>query len=687
MQDLINSDQSGYIKKRFIGHNIRTIQDLISYAEKYNKEGVLLFLDFKKAFDSLEWDFLHKVIRKFNFGKNFQRWVKIFYTEPEAIIKNNGWLSENFRLSRGIRQGCPLSALLFIFAVEILAIKVRTDPSIKGFNVTTNKGTQCYRVSQYADDSVLILKNVTEILPAMEIVKQFGNLAGLELNLDKTKIMLIGNLRDKAKSVYNIECVNNIKSLGIYVGHDKDVCIQHNWFKKIDKMRTLLKSWQERSLTLFGKITIIKSLVLPIISFSALHTVTPQCALKSINTLIYRFLWGRRDKIKRTTTIGTIEQGGLGMVDVESYFHAIKASWIKRLHNANETLAWAYIPLWYMNKLHIWKVINLINAKDINQIEPIKTLPRFYRQVIEGYITCNIDHNSKEQCFRHTCLWGNEKLLNKQKKVIFFPHWIESGIIKIDDIRFIDNKVDEVYLWAKISNKSNYLSEIYQIKSALQPFINNKEGWSLTSCPCENSTKNNEYKTTKQLYEQSVNQKFTNPRSVLYLQNVSQESISHTNRLKIKYLKDKQIAEFNYKLLNDLLICRQKLQKWGLNEDSKCVFCSKEETVEHLMFTCHQKFQIWKSVHTILKLKCGLKCMFVSTGDITTDWALSVVQFCIYKVTINYGNGRFTHLQYFLRNIVTKLNYIIKIYSINKYKDVVQLLKKVSHKLASLTVI
>ena len=165
--------------------------------------------------------------------------------------------------------------------------------------------------------------------------------------------MLIGNLRDKAKSVYNIECVNNIKSLGIYAGHDKDVCIQHDWFKKINKMRTLLQSWRERSLTLFGKITIIKSLILPIISFSALHTVTPQCALKSINTLIYRFLWGSRDKIKRTTTIGTIEQGGLGMVDVESYFHAIKASWIKRLHNANETLAWADIPLWYMNKLHI----------------------------------------------------------------------------------------------------------------------------------------------------------------------------------------------------------------------------------------------------------------------------------------------------------------------------------------------
>ena len=117
----------------------------------------------------------------------------------------------------------------------------------------------------------------------MEILKQFGNLSGLELNLDETKIMLIRNLRDKAKSVYNIQCVNNIKSLVLYIGHDKDVCIQHNWFKKIDKMRTLVQSWRERSLTLFGKVAIIKSLILPIISFSALLTETPKCAPKSIN--------------------------------------------------------------------------------------------------------------------------------------------------------------------------------------------------------------------------------------------------------------------------------------------------------------------------------------------------------------------------------------------------------------------
>ena len=90
MKNTISDDQSGYIKNRFIGYNIRTIQDLIEYCDKFNKKGVLMFLDFKKAFDSLEWTFLKKVISKFGFGKNFQRWVNILYTGPEAVIKNNG---------------------------------------------------------------------------------------------------------------------------------------------------------------------------------------------------------------------------------------------------------------------------------------------------------------------------------------------------------------------------------------------------------------------------------------------------------------------------------------------------------------------------------------------------------------------------------------------------------------------
>ena len=70
-------------------------------------------LDFEKAFDSIEWNFMYKVLDKFNFGPSFINWVKLLYNKPVISIENNGWLSDDIALQRGVRQGCPISALLF----------------------------------------------------------------------------------------------------------------------------------------------------------------------------------------------------------------------------------------------------------------------------------------------------------------------------------------------------------------------------------------------------------------------------------------------------------------------------------------------------------------------------------------------------------------------------------------------
>jgi hypothetical protein len=71
---------------------------------------------------------MQNALQKFNFGHNFLRWIKIIYTKPSAIIKNNGWLSEEVNMSRGIRQGCPISALLFILSTEIMNANLEQVP-------------------------------------------------------------------------------------------------------------------------------------------------------------------------------------------------------------------------------------------------------------------------------------------------------------------------------------------------------------------------------------------------------------------------------------------------------------------------------------------------------------------------------------------------------------------------------
>ena len=98
---LISKDQSGYVKGRYIGLNARLISDIIDNCEN-NIPGAIVCLDFKKAFDLLNWNFLFLALEKYGFGKSFIQWIKIFYNEPTFCVKNNGVLSIESVMQRGI---------------------------------------------------------------------------------------------------------------------------------------------------------------------------------------------------------------------------------------------------------------------------------------------------------------------------------------------------------------------------------------------------------------------------------------------------------------------------------------------------------------------------------------------------------------------------------------------------------
>jgi hypothetical protein len=153
LPEVINEDQVAYLKERFIGQNIRTIIDIMDFTRLNNKPGFVAFLDFEKAFDTVNWNVIQQTLEAFGVGENFKKWVKTVYKNSEACVTNNGYASPYFKLERGVRQGCPLSAYLFIMVVELLANKIRHTDQIKGIKIGQIK------IIQMADDTTVFVED------------------------------------------------------------------------------------------------------------------------------------------------------------------------------------------------------------------------------------------------------------------------------------------------------------------------------------------------------------------------------------------------------------------------------------------------------------------------------------------------------------------------------------------------
>ena len=214
---------------------------------------------------------------------------------------NNGWISEIFKNSRGICQGCPLSALLFVLSVEIMALRIRNNKDIKDFQIKIDEQTHSIKISQLADDTTLYFNSKNDISVAMNEIEIFGNFSGLMINRNKTEGLWIGKLKHSKDKEENIKWTNKpIKTLGIYYGHDYIECEKLNWEKKIEKMNSLFLSWSKRNLSILGKVLIIKALIIPIFTFIVSSCVIPEKYKKEIESKCFKEGEALRGKIGPT---------------------------------------------------------------------------------------------------------------------------------------------------------------------------------------------------------------------------------------------------------------------------------------------------------------------------------------------------------------------------------------------------
>ena len=585
---LIDGDQTGYIKGRFIGENIRLISDIIEQHE--NKGGMILFLDFEKAFDSLEWDFLFKVLNTMNFGPSFLNWIKTFYTNISSCVVNNGYSSKFFSLQRGVRQGCPLSGLLFVLAVEPLAHQIRINESIKGLE----NGNKITKLSMYADDTTAFIRDDSSAVSLLTLLEQFGDLSGLKINKSKTEGLWLGPLKSRLgkEEPFGILWPKlYVIALGIAFPYHVQVGNKINFNEKLSKLKKVLNAWSSRHLTILGRIAIVKSLALAKLVYSCSVLNVPEEFVKEVNNNIFSFIWNfKPDKIKRKTLTGPVSHGGLNMLNFADVVKSLKTSWVNRYCRANDR-HWCALLDSLLSK--VGGTLLFQCNYDLKLLD-LKSLSVFYKDVLAVWQELNSKDPRNANEYKQEIIWNN-RFIKIDGKSFYYRSWANKGIMKISDLlnthgQFLsfENFKCKYGVRSTFLDYAGVLAAIPKIwkSEIVGNFINGNN--ELVPSLDISSTK----KARVMLAERS----FSPPIVEINLRK-QVLNVKAVYELPFKVTVENKLRSFQFKLIHNIIPTNHSLYKMNIKASPECERCLfPNETLIHMLCECPDVKIFWKDI-------------------------------------------------------------------------------------------
>ena len=336
LPSIIHKSQTA-VYGRTIGNNIHIVRDIIDLVNKNDEEAALLFIDQEKAFDRVSHSFLYKILKKFGFGERFIHWVRLIYSNASTQINLNGFLTEKVPLKCGVRQGCPLSALLYVMVIEILALQLRANPNIVGFTIDSEKIIS----SHYADDSVI---KITQNRCFKEVYKEltdYERATGAKVNYDKTQGLWLGKWRNRKDDPFEEFYENdahkirwtsgNVKHLGIYVGNDDPVT--QTFQEIIPKMIRRLNFWKPLKLPILAKCRVIEIFLASKLFYATNFYAIPPDLEKIVTAAFLDYINFPRKKtvMSRMEMEKLRSDGGAKLINIKLKAETPKIQWMMRL--------------------------------------------------------------------------------------------------------------------------------------------------------------------------------------------------------------------------------------------------------------------------------------------------------------------------------------------------------------------
>ena len=373
---VVDKDQTCGVPGRFIGENVAFLRDVVDFATVSNSPVALLSLDQEKAFDRVEWSFMRDTLLKMGFGPSFVGWVDLFYCGVQSAVDVNGHVSPFFSLSRGVRQGCPLSPLLYVLVAEVLACNIRTNPRIIGLSLPGSPSPLPV-ISQYADDTSLVVTTDDSIKATFETYSLFEKGSGAKLNQFKSKGLWLGSWVGRTDPPVALDwSPTKLKVLGVYLGLGN--LEEANWRPRIDAVQNVLFSWKQRILSFQGRALVINALALARVWYVACLIHMPPWVLKELNTLIFNFFWkGKRELVSRSCVVQHSLFGGFSVINVKLKVFSLVAQWIKRY--ASSPASWTFfVAYWFRTRLNLSPLEVFSDPYSV----VVRDLPPFYQSLV-----------------------------------------------------------------------------------------------------------------------------------------------------------------------------------------------------------------------------------------------------------------------------------------------------------------
>lgn len=677
--DVIHPDQTGFLKGRYIGENIRLIIDLMELGDYKENKGMIMQCDFLKAYDSIGWEYLNEIISAYGFGPKFRQWMMVFYPSGSlsARINVNNFLSPQFKVERGIRQGCPLSCLVWLLCMEPLLNRIRATNVIRGITLADKE----LKVSAYADDLTVILDGSERSLRnVIEVFHEFKAVSGLQLNMKKTTCTWIGSVGHHPPPICQdlkmqwLEEGGALEVLGVKVFADAQRTRSVNYDQKIEEIEKTMSPWIQRSLTPLGRVILVKSIMLAkFVHLFAVIENPDKAYIARLESILFKFIWGKKDKIKRGIAKKQFMQGGIAAPDIEAFANALKISWIKRWLDSKES-SW---KLLVNDKFNVNEKISIFQCAIGEAQIRGRRLPNFWDQTVRAW--AQIQQNSAEvNDFMIQPLFLNRFLNIELSVSVRQLRTMETqGVTHVKDLyNFRSGRwltaIEIKRKWNLDIMTCNYLlsripSKWRSMHRHDEPVTENVVLQSLTSAK----------KHTKWAYRGLVAPKLAEQCSCenkwlaefgigLDWRNITKHLTECTNNIELRWLQ--------FRILHRILPTRKKLKIFKVIDNDQCVFCKEAvETDLHLLVQCPKVKAFWDHIWRVFK-SCNDKYRTMSLtprqimicvekdGDHDVNLFLLLAKQFIWKQS---KNAHALHIPSFVASLVSFQNVQSCVYRLN----------------------